>query len=454
MHAMKDIDRTEQALVRHLRRHLADTPGTLVTGFSGGLDSSVLLYLLCHAGFRHRLQAVHVHHGLQPEADRWAEHCRRLARARQISFHCEFLALEPGAGLEARARAARRQALLARVPADGALLLAHHADDQAETLLFRLLRGAGPRGLAAMAERRTEQERTILRPLLGESRAMLEKLARVRGLDWVEDPSNRETGPDRNFLRHRVLPLLTERWPGAVDTLARDAALQRDAVVLLDEIRDQDLARIENEDGTLDLAGLTALSPPRRRNLLHGWLHLRGRRSPPRAVLERVERELLPAAPDRAPVIAWPEGTFRRHGNRLYLLDAAEREVPLPGEEALLLEDGTSRVWGCFRIRVKKLSTPEAPGPSGLCLPGDLSHLELVPPRGGERLLLGGMHRQLTECWRQAGIPPWRRPALPLLCLDGELVAAFAAGVADPWRPATNAPVWYLWLEPDPVTFR
>ncbi|MEP3651251.1 MAG: tRNA lysidine(34) synthetase TilS, partial [Alloalcanivorax venustensis] len=199
--------------------------GPLWLAFSGGLDSTVLLHLLVHAGLGPRLSVVHVDHGLHPDSGRWAAQCEGVVSALGLPFFHDSVSVTGRAGLEANARAARYQALCRRA-GDGTLITAHHRDDQAETLLLRLLRGAGATGLAAISEHSRRGATRLWRPLLGVSRETLRELAEQGGWSWIEDPSNRALHLDRNYLRAEILPRLRLRWPGAAAALARAAGHQ------------------------------------------------------------------------------------------------------------------------------------------------------------------------------------------------------------------------------------
>lgn len=426
-------------LTADLRTRLAGVHGRLVLGFSGGLDSTVLLAALVRAGFGDRVLAVHVAHGLQAEAEGWAAHCAGVAGDLGVACQSVPLGLAPGSNLEARAREARRTALLALTGEADALLLAHHADDQAETLLLRLLRGSGPAGLAAMAPHRQYAGRTLIRPLLDWRRAELAALAQAWGLHWVEDPTNAELDANRNFLRHDILPRLAQRWPAAAETLARGAQLQGEAAELMAELAQGDHDALVQADGALSLSGFASLSPARRRNLLYGWLRAQGLQPPPLKVLNRVLDELLTAGEDRQPQVAWDDGVFRRHRDGLYLLGPAAL-APLSGEAQLRLEEGGSCRLGPLQVSVQ---AGVANG-GDWCLPRSLSEVTVCAAPRGARLRQGGMARDVRELWRAAGIPPWQRARLPVLCQAGELLAAARIGMADQARMAPDEPAWVL----------
>ncbi|KAF0807255.1 tRNA(Ile)-lysidine synthase TilS [Alcanivorax sp. S71-1-4] len=432
-------DATPTTLTDHLRTQLAGVRGRLVLGFSGGLDSTVLLAALVRAGFGERLLAAHVAHGLQVAADGWAAHCAAVAR--EFGVDCQTLPLDltSGSNLEARAREARRTALLALTGEDDALLLAHHADDQAETLLLNLLRGGGPAGLAAMASPIQYAGRTLIRPLLGWRRADLAELAAAWGLRWVEDPTNAELDANRNFLRHEILPRLAQRWPSAVDTLVRGARLQGEAAGLMAELAQADRDALVQPDGALDLGGFAALSPARRRNLLYGWLRALGLQAPPLKVLNRVLDELLTAGEDRQPQVAWEHAVFRRYRDGLYLLSPAAL-LPVTGEATLRLEEGSDCQLGPLRVSVQA----GVAGDGNWHLPRALTEVTVSAAPRGARLRQGGMARDVRELWRAAGIPPWQRARLPVLCQGGQLLAAAQIGVADQARMAPDEPAWLV----------
>ncbi|MFS2200468.1 tRNA lysidine(34) synthetase TilS, partial [Pseudomonas sp. Pseusp3] len=250
--------------------------------YSGGLDSTVLLHLLAHLAKTESLpalSAIHVHHGLQAVADAWPEHCRSVCAALGVPLQIVRVQVQPGASLERAARDARYHAFSEVIRPGEVLLTAQHRDDQAETLLFRLLRGAGVRGLSGMPRQRPLGKGHLLRPLLDATRAELEAYAAAHQLRWIEDPSNQDRQFSRNFLRHQVFPVLTTRWPQAMATMARSAAHLSEAQGLLDELAQIDLnqARTANEFDwlglpSLELASLEKLSAARQRNALSHWL--------------------------------------------------------------------------------------------------------------------------------------------------------------------------------------
>ena len=409
----------------------------LVVAFSGGLDSTFLLASLLRAGLGDRVSAVHVDHGLQPDSARWADHCQGVMAALGVSGAVERLRLVPGSNLESRARQARYRALARHVPADGWLVLAHHRDDQAETLLLRLLRGASVRGLSGMRRHQQLDGLTLWRPLLDCSRDWIQARAEHWQLSWVEDPSNRESGPDRNFLRHQVLPALSQRWPAA-DRLAATAQACEEAATLADDLAGLDAQQALLGD-QLSATALLGLSGPRRRNLLAWWLRRQGLQVPDRAWLARLHQQVLLAGEDREPRLGLAQHVCCRFRDRLFLLPESALE-PLTGEHQWLPTPGQSLALASATLHARA-------APAELMLRPPAQPLTVRAADGGERILLGGMHRQVSELWRERSVPPWQRRRLPLLLLGDEVVAAAAIGVADSWQPAAGETAVGLHIE-------
>ena len=281
----------------------------LCVGLSGGCDSVVLLHALTRLVPGERLSAMHVHHGLSPNANDWVSFCSDycLELGIRLDIRHVTVAANSGLGLEAAARQAR-YAAFAGCAAD-CLMLAQHRGDQAETLLHNLLRGAGVTGAAGMPPERTFGEIRLLRPLLELSRQEIEAYARNHGLAWIEDESNADPGFTRNFLRHEALTLLSRRFPSAEAALAQAATNFGEAVTLLDELAEMDWATVSVGD-TARLPALRQLSPARLKNLLRFRLRQLGWRVPVAARLDEFVRQLHTAAPDRHPVLHLPDGTM------------------------------------------------------------------------------------------------------------------------------------------------
>lgn len=423
---MPPIDSLHAALTDALQRHTV--PGqTLVLGLSGGVDSVSLLHALRHPEFSHYdVSCVHVHHGLSPHADAWTDFCEALCAQYgfALSVHRVVIHRDDPAGIEGAARAAR-QHVFAQLDTD-VVLTAHHQNDQAETLLLQLLRGAGPKGLAAMAEwqRHHTWRAAQLRPWLQITRTQIEHYARAHALEWIEDESNTDTAYGRNYLRHSLLPLLAQRFPSVVPTLARSAALQAEVSELL-----QDLAKHDAESCVsgvcLDCRGLADLSQPRARNLLRWFIEQQGLRMPSERRLDESLRQLLHATQDaRVRVTIHPGIELRRYRHGAYMVPvrALGQQAPVrwQGEPALRLDQAGweiafDRIHGAG-LSLAKLHTTQ---------------VELGVRQGGERIQLkkNGVHRSLKNLLQEAGLPPWQRQCLPLLWCDGQLVWAYGIGL-------------------------
>lgn len=421
---------------------LPDAPGDgpLAIAFSGGLDSTVLLHLAAaDPALRARgLRALHVDHGLHPDSARWAAACGDACAALGVAFESRRVAVQGrGDGLEAAARAARHGAMLESQREGELIVLAHHRDDQAETLLLRLLRGSGD-GLGAMREVRPFGRGWLWRPLLDLPRARLQAYALGHGLRWIEDPSNASDHHDRNFLRQRVLPVLEQRWPHAGASFARSAGLlatQEDLLATEDAKR---LAAVQGFDAaTLSVPALLAQPADWRPRLLRRWVADLGLPMLSAQALATIAAELLPARADARAEFAWSGAVIRRWRD---LLHAGRPLPPLPSAFSARW-DGTDPLTlpGGDRLRLAPAMAFDAP-------------LAVRARSGGERLVLPGRTHssELKHVLQDLGVPPWQRSRLPLLFApDGELLAAgdvavsgrlhdwmTARGTRLEWRPA------------------
>lgn len=399
----------------------------LLLGVSGGVDSMLMLTLV-HAAVAGRmpLRVVHVHHGLQAQADAWAGQVQ--AYCAQLDVPCAVVPVDVDRtqpSREAAARAARHAAFARELQPGDALLLAHHADDQAETLLLRLLRGSGAGGLAAMREWRalpSPSDAFLWRPLLAVRRTDIEAEARRRALVWVEDASNADRLHDRNFLRHDVLPLLAGRWPAVAGTLAATARRLADTDALLNGFLDAGLAPLLLPGSVdaggrlqLDAALLRTQAAELRLALLRRWLARIGAPLFSEAWL----RELDALAASRVDaegelrVGGWELHRFRDRLTAFPALSPAEagRELPWNGRDALDLGTGHG------------VLLPVAAG-LPLTLPAG-AQLSVRFRAGGERLLPAGGsgHRPLKKVLQDGDVPPWLRSRLPLLYVNGTLAA-------------------------------
>ena len=383
--------------------------------FSGGLDSTVLLHLLANSESIPPLSAVHVHHGLQAAADAWPSHCQSICDHLGVPLLVMRVQVQPGASLEGAAREARYQAFTEVMGAGAVMLTAQHREDQAETLLFRLLRGAGVRGLTAMPVHRPLAGGHLVRPLLHVSRGELEAYAMAHQLQWIADPSNTDTQFSRNYLRHRVFPRLTERWPQAVSRLARSAEHLNEAQGLLDELARIDLQAADQPSPfpwlplpSLMLACLRELSDARQRNALRHWL------SPLTRLPDSDHwvgwQSLRDARHDAQPLWRLADGQLHRCGERIWWLPSswsefsdtavswpdAQHPLPLPGNGLLTIVGKAPA--GPFEVRYRQ---------------------------GGETLDVPGRgRRDLKRLLNESGLPGCVRGRLPLLYQGEQLLGA------------------------------
>jgi len=434
-------DALRDALVEHV------VPGARVAiALSGGIDSMVLLDAAKLLELKHpiELSAIHVHHGLSPNADRWAEFCAEECAARGVPLTLHRLQIDRkrGRSLEAQARSAR-YACLAAADTD-VVALAHHADDQAETVLLQLLRGAGPPGLAAMPRFRPGRP-ALLRPFLAHTRTEIAAYAGARLLAWIEDESNVDPRHARNALRHEIAPLLAARFPGYPQTLVRAARHQAEAALLLDELAAADAAGSVAPEG-LEQARLASLSPARARNLLRWFLREQGLRPPSEAKLADMLRQLIGGAADARISIRVDDLEVGCHRGRIAVHAPApgpfervwlgEAEVPLPGGVL-----GFTRAHGVGLASAKVAN----------------SQVTLRSRAGGERIRLASDRptRAVKQLLQEAHVPPWMRQALPLVWCGDELAAVPGLGIALKFQAAPDEPGWNLdWRPTMPTRVR
>jgi tRNA(Ile)-lysidine synthase len=446
--ASKVLDADSRASRDRLQTHIYNAlhhadclDKTLLLAFSGGLDSRVLLQLLAaiKSQSNFHLRAMHVHHGLSPNADRWAEFCTAVCLELGVPLQVVHVKVEndSGQGVEATARVARYQALLSDT-ADY-VVLAHHEDDQAETLLLQLLRGAGVKGLAAMGA--IDLNRRLLRPLLNVSRAELQAYAERQGLHWIEDESNSDITYDRNYCRQQILPVILQRFPAAKSTLARSAAHMAEAAQLLDELAAMD-AELQVCGGRLRISGLADMPEPRARNLLRWWLSANQQRVPSSARLYEILNQLLSAKADARIKLMLGNAAIRRYRDFAYL----EHEAPAPvlamlwqGEAELQLPDGSRLVF-------------ERKTGQGLALERlGISRLRISNRLGGERFKpdLARPTRTLKHLLQEAAMPPWLRERLPLIYCEDMLAVVPGVGVACELQARPDEPGLTIGWEPD-----
>jgi tRNA(Ile)-lysidine synthase len=408
-----------------LAQRLAALPAVaLWVGFSGGLDSTVLLHALAQVpeARARGLTALHVDHDSSALSAQWTAHCRATAARLGIGFATRHALIEQAdaLGLEAAWRRARRAVFSELLPSPGVLALAHHRDDQVETVLLRLLHGAGSEGLAGMralrALRSGDSARWLWRPLLDVPRAALEAYARDHGLPFVDDPANADPRHARTRLRGAVLPALRGAFPDADARIADAAVRLRSESDALDAAARSLLeAALAGRDAGLACAPLRAAPAAVTRRAFGLWLDELGLPRPPSGAWARLRDDLLDARPDAAPALRWHGARVRRHGDRLHADSGSAEAAPEP----VAWNGMTPLPWCgqplCF---APPLQSPRA--------------FVVRTRAGGETLRLRGQTRSVKKLLQEAGLPAWERTHLPLLFdVDGTLCAVGARWLSD-----------------------
>ncbi len=389
-----------------------------VIAHSGGLDSQVLLYLASRMLPLPRVLVVHVHHHLQAEADEWAEFSKSQAELNSLPF--ARLDVFPENSSENAARTARYDAFAHLLEEGDCLLMGHHADDQAETILFRMLRGAGLVGLSGIVPYRVFESGHLLRPLLGCTRELLEKLALDVGLDHINDPSNTDLRYDRNYLRHSVIPLLKQRWPSLVERWQQNAVYIAESNRLLEEYMEGDLEVCLESNGSLNIAQLVRFSERRREALLRYWLFKASGLRINSQQLEVITKSVISAKHDADPCYDLGDQQLRRFQQCLYIVPKFKggEVVSFPVKPGDLdLGDGV-------------LSVEHAE--SGL---SSFQGVEVRRRQGGERCRPHGKKHSVAvkKLLQEAAIPSWQKVDWPLLFHGDELVAVPGICFCEGW---------------------
>jgi tRNA(Ile)-lysidine synthase len=413
----------------------------VAVAFSGGLDSTVLTHALVRGRRKlAHLRLLHVDHGLQAASADWAKHCARLARRWRVPITVLKASIDrkKGESPEAAARDARYALLAAALEPGEVLVTAQHRDDQAETLLLQLFRGAGVAGLAAMPAIARFAGGRIARPLLDQSRAELASYAKALRLEHIEDPSNLETRFARNFLRHKVMPVIREKWPFVGSSLARSASYMSDALRLLDATAHGDLIRVM-DGGGLNVAALRTLTSSRRRNALRAFIAAAKVDPPSSAKMMEIAGSLLTARADAQPEIRWQGCVMRRRAGRLELEVTSQQSVEEKLENIL-----KSWRWKEEREFIVNGAGDRVGFIADSAGPIDLDRLpdalELRPRQGGESIRPGAGARtqSLKKLLQAARVSLEERARLPLL-FAGEGPKGRLIAVGDRWIDASVA---------------
>lgn len=398
-----------------------------LVAYSGGVDSHVLLHLLATLPQHPPIEAIHINHQLQPQAAQWADHCRQQAAALHIPMHCVDIDVEQrlGQSLEASARDARYRAFDGVLESGDVLMQGHHRDDQIETLMLRLLRGGGSKGLSAIPQQRAIAKAQLFRPLLSITRHAIEDYARSHQLQWVEDPSNNSNDFDRNYLRNEVLPLLAKRWPNYRNTLARTVRLSEESSQLDQELAliDSQALQLDKQQQSIAIDSLENLSALRQKNVLRFLFAAWQFPLPSAAQLDTLISQVMFAKDDANPKVEWHGVQVRRFKNRLYIMQPlvdfdSQQTFLWPLENDLFIE-------GIGELAIKPGNGP------GLDLDKlDKRVLTVRFRQGGERCQPAGRaaSQALKKLFQEYEVKPWLRDRTPLLYCGEQLVA-----VADLW---------------------
>lgn len=440
---------SHSSLSHLLHDYLSERPmQRVLVAYSGGLDSSVLLHLLVHLrdqGLEQRpIQAIHINHGLSPFSEQWQRHCEACCRKLNVPLQvCRVAVTNQGGGLEQAAREQRYRAFEALMQPQDALLLAHHLDDQAETLLLRLMRGAGPKGLAAMPAERPLGQGTLLRPLLNVTRQQLQDWATTFGLNWVDDDSNESLDFDRNYLRHSVMPLLQKRWPGFAGRWQQSARLCGEADQQIQGQAEQDLQqadlRPERWGWSVDLQVLRELGLFRRGNLVREITRHLQLAAPDQVHLQQIEQQLIEPRADARAKVRWSGVSLRHYRGRLYWLPDTS---PLSAAPATHWDMQAPLRW-----QGGELLAWQAAGEGLLLPPG--CELQVSSRMPGDRCRpYGRGHSQsLKKLLQEYHLEPWLRDSIPVLRFGDDIVAVGDLWVCHDYYQVSTAAVRLSWQQ-------
>lgn len=395
----------------------------IFVGYSGGLDSSVLLHNLTK--YQHivpKIIAIHINHGLSKHAAAWAEHCKHFCQQLNIDLQLHSLQLKVNANIENTARTARYQ-IFAQLVQNQCLVLGHHLEDQAETVLLHLFRGAGINGLSAMATSKSWEAGHLFRPLLHCTRQQLKMYAQHYQLNWIEDESNANLTFTRNYLRHMVIPSLNQRWPQVIKNLHQTSNHCKEAQKNLTALAHIDCPELALQSKALNISKLSLLNHARIANVLQAWFSLHNLPMPNQATFTRIITEVIAAKSAARPMVAWANICLRRYQNTLYILP---RQLP----------QITQTVWhwnnfpaplelgnlGCLA------ATPLAT--VGIAIAPHQT-IQIKLQSRGAIIKWHGQTKVIKKLWQQWQIPPWQRDYIPFLYIDGIVAAVIGYAISD-----------------------
>ena len=430
--------------VKHLFEHLDkfNEANHLYVGYSGGLDSHVLVHVMVELVGKKKVTVVHVNHQLSANSDIWQEHCEDICLELGVDIICKTVSIKNrGTGIEDAAREARYGIFEKLLKKNDLLILAHHADDQIETMLFRLFRGSGIKGMSGMPISRLLGNGELFRPLLPFFRRDLESYALANQINWIEDDSNLDVAFDRNFIRHKLIPTINERWPNSSFQLNRSANIFSESDFLIDVLAQKDFAIVtevsERVGWSISIDKLNGFEIIRQKNILRYWFNLHNLTLPSYAVLDNALDQMIGSKADAEPIVSWGDLQLRRFNKKLYLLpfNFDDPNYSFKKKKGLeLLEK--------YPIKWDGSSQLILPDSSSLCVKRNIKgglrmdfkkNLEIRFRSGGERCKPKGRSgsNTLKKLFQEYSLEPWLRNNIPLIYIDNHLAAVGDLWVCD-----------------------
>ena len=405
-------------------------PARYVVGYSGGIDSTVLLHAINKMTGHIPVVAVHINHQLIPQAAEWEKHCRKFSESISVEFLSRkvIIDMNSGDGLEAASRKGRYDSFKQLIKKNDYLLTAHNQDDQVETVLLNIFRGCGLRGIRGIPASRKFFEGRLVRPLLRVSRNEISEYAKKYKLNWIEDPSNQYQKYDRNFLRHEILAQLKTRWPAVNNNVWKTSELASEINEELKEIAFID-APLFYESNQLDMRVIKDLSPARQKNILRYALLSLGFPLPSSIKLNQIINEVINARVDRQPLVQWSDVQVRRYRKKIYFL--SEYFQPKENNTEKIYLNGPNwqlgKGLGSLSLEKSDIGIKRSIAKEGF---------NVTFRAGGEKIkpLGSGYSRKVKKLFQEAAVVPWMRENIPLLFYEGNLVA-----VADMWLDKSYA---------------
>ena len=401
----------------------------ILIAFSGGLDSTALLSLFAKLRKNQphlTLRAIHIHHGLSPNANGWVAHCEEICHQFNIPLIVEKVSVNTQNGIEAGAREARYQAIAKHIKINEILATAHHLNDQTETFLLALKRGSGLQGLSAMQKENITFGLPILRPLLSFSRKQLEQYVRVQNLAWIEDESNLDNQYDRNFLRNEILPTIRKRWQHFDQAVQRSAQHCGEQQQLINELLEEDFQKNFSEsDRTFNIAYFAQYSQLKQKALLRLWLNYLEIPMPSTVQLTQLIQDVIFSKQDANPQFVIADKVIRRYQNKLFITnkfaDLSHIILQLTLDQKLALPDGLGEILAQQKNNKIYIKWQQYE----IDLPFTEQPIEIRFSYSGKvKLHSKAMNQDIKKIWQQLNVPPWQRKRIPLIFYGNQLKSA------------------------------